>query len=104
MMDWLWHGGGVALFDVYSFHHFAWFVTITLVLYPIFHKHTWAGAAAIAISWEILEHWIAYNVLDFPFAGKELLINKMVGDPISNILGFLTATYIIKVIRKQKHV
>lgn len=101
-MDWLWREGGVALFDSYSLHHFAWFATITLALNPIFRKHTWMGVLSLAISWELFEYYISANILGIPFAGKELWINKWVGDPIVNALGYFTANCLIGIIRKQE--
>lgn len=102
-IDWLWGSGGTTLFDFYSLHHMVWFIAITLPLYTIFKKHAWAGAVAIAFMWEIVEKWLVVNVPSFPFAGNELFINKVIGDSISDCIGFLIAILLIRVIRKSEY-
>ena len=101
-MNLIWGTGGTTLFDFYSIHHVVWFVAITLVLTPIFNKHTWAAIIAVAFVWEMFEHWVVINIPWFPFAGKELFVNKVIGDSISDLLGFLIALVAIKSIRKMK--
>ena len=100
-MSWLWGSGGTTMFDYYSLHHIVWFVAITVALYPVFKKHTWAGVVSIAFMWEVFEHWVVINVPNFPFAGKEQFINKFVGDTISDLIGFFIAVLIIREIRKS---
>ena len=100
-MSWIWGSGGTSLFDFYSLHHVVWFIAITTVLYPVFKKNIWAAALAVAFMWEIFEQWVVQNVPTFPFAGKEDFINKVIGDPISNCIGFLIAFFIIKSIGRE---
>jgi len=100
-MNLIWGTGGTTLFDFYSMHHVVWFIAITLVLTPIFEKRAWIAIIAVAFMWEVFEHWVASNVPGFPFAGKELFINKVIGDSISDLLGFLIAMIAIKSIRKS---
>jgi len=102
-MNWIWGSGGTTLFDFYSLHHIVWFIAITTVLYPVFKKKVWAAALAVAFIWEMFEHWVVNNMPSFPFAGKEEFINKIVGDSISDFLGFLIAYLVISAIRKQKN-
>lgn len=100
-MDWLWGCCGRALFDVYSLNHFGWFVAITLMIYPLFRSKTIWGVMAVMAFWELLEIVVA-KYSNFPLAGHEDLINKVIGDPISNFLGFLLAITIIKHIEREK--
>ncbi|MGW8178058.1 MAG: hypothetical protein ACWGQW_04590 [bacterium] len=100
-MDWLWGCCGKALFDVYSLNHFGWFIALTLMIYPILRRHTIFGVAAIMVFWELVEVVIA-KYSTFPLAGHEDWRNKIVGDPISNLMGFLLAMAIIKHIEKEK--
>ena len=102
-INWLWGSGGTSLFDFYSLHHIVWFVALTLLLYTIFRQHAWMGAIAIAFVWEIFEKWVVVNVPNFPFVGNELFINKVIGDSISDCIGFLIAILLIKVIRKSEN-
>jgi len=102
-MSWIWGSGGTTLFDFYSLHHVVWFIAITTVLYPIFKKNTWAAAIAVAVMWEVFEEWVVTHVPGFPFAGKEMLINKVIGDSLSDGLGFLIAFLVIKSIRNEKN-
>jgi L-lactate permease len=102
-MSFIWGSGGTTLFDYYSLQHIVWFVAITIVLIPIFEKHTWMAVLAVAFMWEVFEHWVVLNVPGFPFAGKEEFINKIVGDSISDLIGFLIALITAKAIRKQKY-
>jgi len=73
----------------------AGFMAITLVIYPILRRHTIYGAMAVMACWELVEVVIAKHST-FPLAGHEEWINKVVGDPISNFLGFFLAIAIIK--------
>ena len=100
MMELIWGSGGHSLFDFYSLHHVVWFVAITTVLTAIFREQAWIAVLAVAIMWEIFEQWVAVNVPGFPFAGKEALINKLVGDSISDVLGFLIALLAIRSIKR----
>lgn len=100
-MNLIWGESGNALFDFYSFHHFGWFVAITLMLYPFFKKQTVWAVLTVMIIWELVEVILAKYVATFPLAGHEQLINKIFGDPISNFLGFLLAIVIIKHIEKK---
>jgi hypothetical protein len=102
-MSWFWGTGGTSLFDFYSLQHAVWFIALTLPMYAIFKKHVWMAMIAVAFIWEIFEKWIVVNVPSFPFAGSELFINKVVGDSISDFIGFLIAILLIKIIRKEKH-
>ena len=101
-MDWLWSCCGKALFDVYSLNHFGWFIAITLVIYPLLRRYTIYGVMAVMVCWELAEVVIA-KYSTFPLAGHEDWINKVVGDPISNFLGFFLALLIIKHIEREKH-
>ena len=101
-MDLIWGSGGTSLFDIYSIHHMVWFIAITMIMVVIFREHAWLGATAILIMWEVFEEWVSINVPGFPFAGKELWFNKIIGDTISDIIGFLIAMLIIKSIRNCK--
>jgi hypothetical protein len=96
-------GGGISLFDPYSLYHFVFFIAITTVLYPIFRKQVWGAVLALTFIWEVFEEWVVTNITSFPYAGPELFINKCIGDPISNLLGFLVAIFVIKMIRKIEH-
>ena len=78
------------------------FISLTLIFYPVFIKKTWAAMLSIAFVWEIVEFQIVLHVTNFPFVGKETFINKCVGDPISNFLGFIIAMYLIKKIKEGK--
>lgn len=98
-MNWIWGSGGNALFDYYSINHFGWFVAITLIIYPLLRKKTLIGVFSVMIFWEIVEIVID-KYTDFPLAGKEQFINKVIGDPISNLLGFMLAMFLIKIIEK----
>lgn len=101
-MDWIWsNGGGTALFDVYSLQHIVWFIAVTTILYCIYERHAIIAVVAVAIMWEIFEFWVVRNLEWFPFAGSEEMINKMIGDPISNMIGFLIANYCINCIRNN---
>lgn len=103
-MDWLWSsGGGGSLFDPYSLYHLVFFITLTLLLYPVFEKNVWGAVLAIAFIWEICEYWINENFPWFPYVGHESIINKCLGDPISNFLGYLVAIYLINKIRKMEY-
>lgn len=92
----------MAPFDVYSLQHIVWFIAITLLLTPVFRKNTWGAVLALAFIWEVFEFWVVDHIASFPFAGHEGWLNKLVGDPVSNFLGFLIANRIINSIRKQK--
>ena len=56
----------------------------------------------IAFMWEVFEHWVVQNIPNFPYAGSELFINKIVGDTISDLIGFLIAMLAIRSIRKSE--
>jgi len=98
-MELIWGSGGASVFDFYSLHHVVWFIAITTVLTAIFRKWAWLAVLAVAIMWEIFEHWVAANVPGFPFAGKEALINKFIGDGISDIVGFVIGMLSIRSIK-----
>jgi L-lactate permease len=100
MMKLIWGSGGSSLFDFYSLHHIVWFIAITTILTAIFRKQSWIAVLAVAAMWEIFEQWVVVNVPGFPFAGKEMWINKLIGDTISDILGFLIALLTIASIKK----
>ena len=102
-MDIIWGSGGTTLFDLYSLHHVVWFVAITTVLVAIFRQHAWLGVLAVLVMWEAFEQWVSTNVPGFPFAGEELWINKLIGDTISDLIGFLIAMLVIKYIRKWEY-
>lgn len=100
-MNWLWSsGGGGSIFDPYSLYHIVFFITLTLLLYPVFEKNVWAAVLSLAFVWEVCEYWINENIPWFPYVGKENWYNKIIGDPISNFIGFLIAMYLINKIRK----
>jgi hypothetical protein len=104
-MDWSWlwsRGGGGSIFDPYSLYHIVFFLALTITFYPLFEQHVWLVAIAIAFSWEVCEYWINVNLPWFPYVGSESLWNKCIGDPISNLIGFLFAMYLIKKIRKME--
>jgi len=61
------------------------------------------GAVGIAFMWEVFEHWVVQNIPNFPYAGNELFINKIVGDTISDLIGFLIAMLAIRSIRKDEN-
>jgi hypothetical protein len=90
MTDWIWgHGGGHTLFDPYSLQHVVWFFAITVALAALRFKRLWAWVLGIATMWEIAEWLIVDNLPRFPFVGREDLLNKAIGDPISDLVGFL---------------
>lgn len=96
-------GGGASLFDPYSLYHFMFFVAITTILYPVFRRYVWGAVLALTFMWEVFENWVIMGIPNFPYAGPEMFINKCIGDPISNLLGFIVAILIIKVIRKIEY-
>jgi hypothetical protein len=98
-MNLIWGSGGTSIFDIYSIHHIVWFIAITTILVAIFREHAWLGVLAILIMWEVFEEWVCVNIPGFPFAGKELWVNKIIGDTISDFIGFLIAMSAIKSIR-----
>jgi guanosine-3',5'-bis(diphosphate) 3'-pyrophosphohydrolase len=96
-MTWLWgRFGGHALFDPYSIQHVVWFFAITVALAAARRKHIWAWVLGLAAAWEVAEWWIVDNMPGFPFAGREDLVNKVVGDPVSDVAGFLLGWFAIK--------
>lgn len=98
-MEWLWAGGGGhSMFDPYSLQHVVWFFAITIALAALRFKHLWMWVIGLAAFWEIAEHWIVNNMPHFPFVGKEDLINKAIGDPISDIIGFLLGLLAIQAV------
>jgi hypothetical protein len=99
----IWGSGGVSMFDTYSLHHIVWFIAITVLLTAIFRQHAWMGVLAILIMWEVFESWVCINVPGFPYAGKEQFINKVIGDTISDAIGFGIAMLSIRSIRKWKY-
>ncbi len=101
-MNLIWGSGGMSLFDIYSIHHIVWFIAITTVLVAIFREHAWLGALAVLIVWEVFEEWVSINMPGFPFAGKELWFNKIIGDTISDLIGFGIAMLSIRSIRNWK--
>lgn len=99
MMGWLWGtGGGHALFDPYSLQHLVWFFAITVALAAMRFRHLWAWVTVIAVVWEVAEWWVADNIPWFPFVGREDMINKAVGDPISDAMGFFLALLAIRAV------
>ena len=103
MMDLIWSKAGTSLFDTYSLHHVVWFIAITVMLYSVFRRHAWLGVVGIAFMWEVFEHWVVQNIPNFPYAGSELFINKIVGDTISDLIGFLIAMLAIRSIRRSSN-
>jgi hypothetical protein len=101
-MSWLISaGGGKSMFDYYSITHIIWFIALTTILLSIFKKRTWMVILFISAAWEIIEYWIVNNLPWFPFTvGKENLINKAIGDPICDFIGFIIAWACIKSIRR----
>jgi hypothetical protein len=99
-MDVIWGNAGHSMFDFYSLHHIVWFIAITTMLTAIFRERAWLAVIAVAIMWEIFEKWVADNVPGFPFAGKEEILNKFVGDSISDLIGFLIAQLSIGSLKK----
>lgn len=98
-MEWIWgRYGGHALFDPYSLQHVVWFFAITVALAALRFKHIWAWVLGFAAVWEFAEWWIVDNVPNFPYVGREDLINKVVGDPISDIVGFLLGLAAIRAV------
>jgi len=91
-------GGGHAMFDPYSLQHVVWFFAITVALAALRFRHIWAWVLGLAAVWEIAEWWIVDNIPNFPFVGREDLINKVVGDPISDIIGFLMGLAAIRAV------
>jgi hypothetical protein len=90
MTEWLWgHGGGHTLFDPYSLQHVVWFFAITIALAALRFRHLWIWVLGLAVLWEVAEWWIVDNIQSFPFVGREDILNKAVGDPISDFAGFL---------------
>lgn len=103
MLHYIWgSGGGKALFDIYSFQHIVWFIAITILLVPIFKNKVWRAVIALAFVWEVFEFWVVDHFKTFPFAGKEQFINKVIGDPICDFIGFFIAYSVIKSIRENK--
>ncbi len=99
-MEWLWaDGGGGALFDPYSLHHLVWFFAITVALAAMRLRRLWPWVFGIAALWELAESWIVDNLPGFPFVGREGLINKMVGDPISDLAGFALGLLAVRAVR-----
>jgi len=102
-MEWLFSaGGGHSVFDPYSLVHIVWFIALTTVFALVFRKHVWLAMLGLAFVWELLELWIVDNFPWFPFVGKEDFINKAIGDPICDFLGFYIAWICIKQIRRWK--
>ena len=91
------------MFDVYSLQHIVWFIAITLLLTPVFGKNTWGAVLALAFVWEVFEFWVVDHIASFPFAGHEGWLNKLLGDPASNLFGFFIANRIIKSLREKKN-
>ena len=98
-MEWLWGApGGRSLFDPYSLQHIVWFFAITIALASFGLRRLWAWAIVVAVSWELFEWWVVDAVPSFPFVGREDVINKVVGDPISDFLGFVLAHYAMRAV------
>lgn len=96
-MIWFWgRFGGHALFDPYSIQHVVWFFAITVALASLRFRHIWAWTLGLAAMWEVAEWWIVDNLPNFPFVGREDLINKAIGDPASDMVGFLLGWLAIK--------
>lgn len=99
-MEWLWgYGGGHTLFDPYSLQHVVWFFAITVALGALRLKRLWSIVISIAVLWEIAEWWIVDNLPGFPFVGREDMINKMIGDPISDAVGFFLGLAAMRAVR-----
>jgi len=102
-MEWLFSmGGGESIFDCYSLVHIVWFIALTTVFAPVFRKHVWLAMLGLAFVWELLEFWIVENMPWFPFVGKEDILNKWIGDPLCDFLGFLVAWGCINAYRKGR--
>lgn len=101
-MDLIWGSGGNSVFDWWSLHHMVWFIAITTLLSAVFRKHAWMAAISVVVMWETFECWVVGAISGFPFAGKEIWLNKIVGDTISDLLGFLIAIVAIREIRSWK--
>lgn len=101
--DLLWSSsGGTGVFDVYSVNHIVCFISLTLILYNIFKHKTWIVCILLTIGWEVLEGMLSFYLPIIPLVGQEAYINKVVGDPISNLIGFSISMYFIKRIENEK--
>jgi len=76
------------MFDPYSLQHVVWFFAITVALAALRFRHLWAWVLGLAALWEVAEWWIVDNLPGFPFVGREDMLNKAIGDPISDLAGF----------------
>ena len=99
-MEFLWGVNGRSLFDPYSLQHLVWFFAITVALASVGARRVWIWGACVAIGWETFE-WLVAGT-GFPFAGKEELLNKFVGDTISDAAGFLLAALAVRAIRRKE--
>lgn len=98
-MEWLWgRYGGHTLFDPYSLQHIVWFFAITISLAALRRRHIWAWVLGFAVLWEFVEWWIVDHMPNFPFVGKEDWVNKVIGDPISDVVGFLLGMVAIRAV------
>lgn len=98
-MEWLLSsGGGHSLFDLYSIQHMVWSFALIIALAALKIRRPWLWASCVVISWEVLEWWIVDHLPRFPFAGREDLINKAVGDIISDTVGFLLGIVAIRAV------
>ncbi len=90
--------GGHAMFDPYSLQHIVWFFAITVALASLRFRNLWIWVICLAGFWEVIEWWITDNIADFPFVGREDMINKAVGDPISDLAGFFLGLAAIRAV------
>ena len=99
-MDVLWGVNGVSLFDPYSLQHLVWFFALTVVLAACGARRVWIWGACLAAAWEVAECFLAGTA--FPFAGHEQLLNKLVGDTLSDAAGLLLAALAVRAIRRKE--
>jgi hypothetical protein len=102
VVDFIWGQNGRSLFDPYSLQHLVWFFALTVALAAIGAKRAWIWGACLAVVWEVFEWWIVTACPSFPFAGPEMLLNKVIGDTLSDAAGFLLAAWAVKAIRSRE--
>jgi hypothetical protein len=95
-MRFFWGVNGQSLFDPYSLQHAVWFFAITVALAACGARRVWIWGACLAVAWEVFE-WLVSGT-GFPFAGEEGILNKAVGDSLSDIIGFLLAAWAVRAI------
>lgn len=99
MTDLVWGVNGRSLFDPYSIQHVVWFFALTVALASLGVRRVWVWAIAVAAAWETFEYFVAGT--GFPFAGHENLLNKLVGDTLSDIVGVLFAIQAARALRRR---